>query len=559
MNTLSPTIAPDTVSIGYYLAARLREIGVGHLFGLPGDFNLGLLDEMLSVDGVEWVGTTNELNGAYAADGYARMRRGAGALVTTYGVGELSAINGIAGSFAESVPVVHVVGMPTTSAQAAGSLLHHTLADGDFEHFVRAAAEVTATAVVVRQTGATSTIDRTLLAAINSSKPVYLGVPADVARMQVPRRTLHRPLRPRLSDPLQLAAFRESLRMALDSVTDITMLVGPLVHRRELEPVVRGIAGHAGVHIATQNAAKAILDESHPANLGVYSGEHTVARATRVAIDEAAPLILAGAVMTDFLTGFFTHRFDPDEAISLRLDEARIGAEVFYDVDLDDSLRALAEIVAERETLDDFVAHTSSHPTDAPPIDFGSNLDHAVLWPNIESWLRPGTTVIAEAGTAFYGSVGLTLPDDCELLGQPVWSSIGYTLPALLGAMIARPDRESVLIIGDGSAQLTIQELGTILSRGLTPTILLLDNGGYTVERLILSPDAPYQDVVAWDWTALPSAFGSLTTRTFSVSTPGELQQALAQADGSTATFIHVVLPRDDAPELLNRIAVGVR
>ncbi|BDZ42294.1 hypothetical protein GCM10025865_15930 [Paraoerskovia sediminicola] len=216
---MPPPSPDDRLTVGQYLGRRLAQLGIGHVFGLPGDFNLALLDEMLSVEDLAWIGTTNELNGAYAADGYARVRRGTAALVTTYGVGELSAINGTAGSYSEDVPVVHVVGMPTTAAQSDGTLLHHTLVDGDFEHFVRAAREVSAEAVVVKHRAAASTIDRALLTALNTSKPVYIGVPVDVATSTVSALSLIRPLRRSVSDPEHLAALQSALWRALDHGT----------------------------------------------------------------------------------------------------------------------------------------------------------------------------------------------------------------------------------------------------------------------------------------------------------------------------------------------------
>ena len=112
-----------------YLLDRLAEAGVDRLFGVPGDFTLAMLDDVEGHRVIEWVGCANELGAGYAADGYARMR-GLGAVCTTFGVGELSAINAIAGAFAEHVPVVHIVGAPSTATQAAGKATHHTLATG---------------------------------------------------------------------------------------------------------------------------------------------------------------------------------------------------------------------------------------------------------------------------------------------------------------------------------------------------------------------------------------------------------------------------------------------
>jgi indolepyruvate decarboxylase len=177
----------------------------------------------------------------------------------------------------------------------------------------------------------------------------------------------------------------------------------------------------------------------------------------------------------------------------------------------------------------------------------------------VQDWLPPSTTVAAEAGTAFYGALDLRLPPESDLLGQPVWSSIGFTLPALLGAALARPDRRPVLFIGDGSAQLTAQELGTFYARGIQPVVFVLNNDGYTVERAIQSPKADYQDIVAWNWTELPAALGGTNVRTAKVGTVRELRDALqgASAPGQ-AWLIEVMLPRMDAPRLLLELARGI-
>jgi TPP-dependent 2-oxoacid decarboxylase len=168
----------------------------------------------------------------------------------------------------------------------------------------------------------------------------------------------------------------------------------------------------------------------------------------------------------------------------------------------------------------------------------------------VQGWLPPSTTVAAEIGTALYGALNLQLPPECDLLDQPVWSSIGFTLPAVLGAALARPDRRPVLFIGDGSAQLTVQELGTFYARGIRPVVFVLNNDGYTVERILQSPKADYHDIVQWNWTELPSALGGTNVRTAKVCTVRELRDApgclgprtcvahrsSAAADGRTAS-----------------------
>lgn len=544
---------PDVISVGKYLSYRLRELGGPHVFGLPGDFNLTLLDEMLSVPGITWVGNTNELNAAYAADAYARTSRGISALVTTYGVGELTAINGIAGSYAEDVPVLQVTGMPATTAQIKRSLLHHTLVDGDYEHFLRAYREVTAASAILRAADAGEEIDRVLRAALDESKPVYLGIPMDIADAPIPSAPLSRPLRPTASDSVALLDFRSALVDVLRDRRNVTLLAGPRVHRRRAEQILVDIGRHDGVRVATQASAKAMLPETHPASLGIYMGQMTPSEQTRRAVDEAPVLILAGTVLSDLLTGFFSQRFDLAGAVELGIRNARIGAITFHDVRLEDSLAVAADVIAGL-TLGPTVPVEQTWPYRIAVAASDDLLTQDTLWSIVQNWLPTDSIVVADAGTALYGAMELQMPTGTELLAQPIWSSIGYTLPAVLGTSLADPGRRSILFTGDGAAQLTAGELGTILHRGLTPIIVLINNSGYTIERVIQSPRAVYQDIVPWDWAALPAALApGVPVMTATARTVAQLVSALSAASvaNNLAVLIEVHLDPDDAPALL--------
>ncbi len=549
------------ITVGAYLAHRLVQLGAPHVFGLPGDFNLSLLDEMLTVPDVVWVGNTNELNAAYAADAYARTARTPAALVTTYGVGELSAINGVAGSFAEDVPVVQVTGMPSATQREGAALLHHTLVDGDFDHFVRAYKEVVGAGAVLRAEDATLQIDRTLRAALESSKPVYLGIPSDVAVAEVSSASLSTPLAPSASDPAALAGFRDALAGALSGAEQVTVLAGTQVHRRRAEDLLVDVAGRPGVRVATLAGAKATLPEDHPASIGTYMGAMTTSAAVREAVDSARPLVLAGTVFSDVLTGMFSHRFDVASSIELSISHARVGRAFFDGVHLGDGLAALDEVLAasERAPSAPIGAPDAPEPT---PVDDDAPRTQEELWRQVQDWLPGGAIAVADAGTALYGALSLTMHEGTELLVQPIWSAIGFTLPAVLGTCLSAPERQSVLLIGDGAAQLTATELATIWQRGLTPVVVLIDNAGYTIERVIQSPRAVYQDVTAWDWTALPAALApGVDVLTASASTPAQLRSALAkttQALGTRPVLLRVVTGPDDEPPLLTALGESV-
>jgi len=235
----------------------------------------------------------------------------------------------------------------------------------------------------------------------------------------------------------------------------------------------------------------------------------------------------------------------------------------FYGAHLEDSLRTLREVVAELRltSIPSIPPHPSAAGAPLTPHHHDGPLSQDSFWADVQSWLPHNIIAIADAGSAFYGALTLRMPNDSDLLGQPVWSSIGYTLPATLGACLAAPDKRSVLFIGDGSAQLTIQELATILHRGCAPIIFLINNDGYAVERAIQSPQATYQDITPWDWTALPAAFApGVSAETVTVRTRSELQKALeiATATPDRLVLIEVILPKLDYPQLLADLGAGL-
>ena len=177
------------------------------------------------------------------------------------------------------------------------------------------------------------------------------------------------------------------------------------------------------------------------------------------------------------------------------------------------------------------------------------------FWARLSGYLRPRDLIFADQGTSFYGALTTQLPAGAQLIGQPIWASIGYTLPAMLGAQLADRSRRTILVIGDGAAQMTIQELGTFSRLGLKPLVFILNNEGYTIERAIQNPDAPYHDITRWDWARLPAALGAgddLMTR--KVRSDEELDVALAQVTRSDrAAIVEVKMDQMARPAYLVR------
>ncbi|RCI95202.1 indolepyruvate decarboxylase, partial [Klebsiella pneumoniae] len=249
-----------TYTIGDYLLDRLVDCGIDRLFGVPGDYNLQFLDRVIAHSALGWVGCANELNAAYAADGYARIK-GAGALLTTYGVGELSALNGIAGSYAEHIPVLHIVGAPSTGAQQRGELLHHTLGDGDFRHFARMSEQITCSQALLTAGNACHEIDRVLRDMLTHHRPGYLMLPADVARAAAIAPAQRLLVEPAPADENQLAGFCEHASRLLRGSRRISLLADFLAQRYGLQKTLREWVAKTPVAHATMLMGKGLFDE----------------------------------------------------------------------------------------------------------------------------------------------------------------------------------------------------------------------------------------------------------------------------------------------------------
>ncbi|HEY4462519.1 MAG TPA: thiamine pyrophosphate-binding protein, partial [Streptosporangiaceae bacterium] len=410
-----------------YLLTRLAAIGIGHVFGVPGDYNLAFLDHVLDSEQLAWVGDANELNAAYAADGYARVH-GAGALVTSYGVGELSAINGIAGAYAEYVPVIHVVGAPATSAQRAGAPVHHTFGDGDYGHFARAYAEVTVAQAYLSAGNATAEIDRVLATSLRERRPGYLVLPVDVAAS--PAEPPARPLTVPSPDasPRVLEDFAAAARSMLSGAGTLAVLADFLAGRFGVQRELASLVSVGQIPHATLSMGKGLFDESNPDFAGTYSGAGS-AKPTLAAVEGADVLISVGVRFTDGTTSGFSQEIDPERTIDVQPFATRIGGREFAPLPMRDAVRTLTAVLGELGRS--WARLDLPEDLEADPRVPGE-LRQAQLWPAVQRFLRPGDIVVAEMGSALFGAQAMRLPAGVTFICQPQWASIGYTLPAAL-------------------------------------------------------------------------------------------------------------------------------
>lgn len=551
-------------SVGTYLLERLMKLGIRRIYGVPGDYNLEFLELIERTEGIAFIGNCNELNAAYAADGDARLS-GISAVLTTYGVGDLSALSAVAGSYAEGVAVIMISGVPPQHAITQRALLHHTLADGNYENVMACYAQFTVAQARLLPQDAAGEIDRVLGAAWREKRPVYLQLPSDTCCVSVQVPVEQDVPAPCGSDPIQLQAAVANIMERLAKATQPVFLLDALVRRFDLRERVGELSRLLDIPFATLATGKGALCETSPNYLGIYGGKASAPELYE-RVRTADCIIGLGVRFVDATSGYFSYAFDPDAFINIQAFDTRCGMDTFLGVVVADLLDAIiATIKDRRDVHPSSVADAASGQVPVPaPLPVGQEVTpwgQPAFWARIQAFLRQGDVVLADNGTSLVALTHMRLPAECHFISQPVWAAIGYTLPALLGSLNASPDRRHLLFIGDGSFQMTAQELSSVLRAGHKPVIFLLNNRGYTIERMILGETAAYNDIANWDYAGLPGVMAQQDAALcLRVNSMPELEDALKQAqDPQRLVFIELGFGPMDGPVGISNFGGAVR
>ena len=399
-------------------------------------------------------------------------------------------------------------------------------------------------------------IDRVLRACWLEKRPVYLQLPSDVAGVKVDPPTAPLDLERPRSDSHQLAYAVARISELLSRSSAPAILIDADCDRFSLTKVVIRLAERNGIPIAHMVTARGVIDDDHPLSIGVHSGRGS-SRLVEETIYGSDCLIAIGARFTDLTTGFFTYE-SAKPNVDIQPFGVTIDGEAMTGVDAAELLSALASGPSWRSPgLSTFPNTGNNLPVG--DVQSSRTLTQEILWSHLQCYLQPGDIVAADAGTALFAGARLKLPAGVTFVAQPIWGSIGYGLPAVLGAGLAAPERRQLLFIGDGAFQMTARELSTILRLDLKPIIFLLNNDGYTIERLIHGANSRYNDIHPWRYREIPKAFDPKDrSTTHLVRTEAELATALEAANDSPKLhFIELILPRMDAPQALYDMARG--
>lgn len=541
-----------TTTVGSYLASRLEEIGLEHYFAVPGDYNLVLLDKLLENKNLKMISCCNELNAGYAADGYCRATGGASAVFVTYSVGGLSLLNAVAGAYAEDLPVIAVSGGPNTNSEAEFEMLHHTLGELDYDYQREIFSKVTAEAVTIHDPREAPTqIDHAIQTALRFRKPVYIEIACNIASAVTSAPNVRSFGGPTASDPVSLKAAVERATEMLNAATKPVLVSGVKLRSFGAETSFHKLADASGYAIASMPNAKGMFDEQHPHYMGTYWGPVGSPGCGEI-VDSSDLCLFAGGTFTDYTTTGHAALIDPTKVIQARPNSVVFPNQTFSNVKLAEFLEELSTKIKSNDGSMIAFKRIQEEVTPLSPGDPETPLSTRQLFSRIQNMLGSDSTVIAETGDSWFNGMQLNLPTGSRFEVQMQYGSIGWSVGATLGYSVGAPNRRPIALIGDGSFQLTAQEVSTIIRYDLKPIIFLMNNRGYTIEVEI--HDGPYNTIKNWNYADLVKVFNAEDGNGWScqVSTEGELDEAIKNAVSQNGpALIEVAIDRDDCSKNL--------
>ena len=548
----------NTISIGNYLIERLYNLGVRHVFGVPGDFILGFFNQ-LTESKIKVINTCDEQSAGFAADAYARIN-GLGVVCVTYCVGGLKVVNPTAEAFAEKSPLVIISGSPGIKERRKDPLLHHKVKNFDTQFKVFE--EITVASVLINnpQTAAQE-IDRILNAALSYKRPVYIELPRDIVSVDIIPDTVSNNNAAQVdqyqekSDPIILMeALNETINM-INSSTRPVILAGVEIQRFGLQNELLNLIEKLKIPVSSTILSKSVISELHPLYLGVYEGAlgHD---SVREYVESSDCLILLGALMTDIDLGGFTAKIDQKRTIYINSEKFSVRYHNYEGISLKDFIVNLIESNNIKQRVD-FINNPFSHNPEQFCAIKGQKITIKRLFQCINSFLKDDMIVLADIGDALFGGTDLIIHRKTEFLSPAYYASMGFAVPASIGTQLANPKLRPLVIVGDGAFQMTGMEISTALRFNLNPIVIVLNNGGYGTERSIL--DGRFNDILTWQYSLIPEILGG--GKGFIVETEEQFEDALLYAGSNTECFciLDIRLDSNDKSPALQRLTETLR
>lgn len=538
-------------TVGGFLFEYIHKQGVKHAFGIPGDFALPTFRH-LAASKIKTITMTHEPSVGYAADAYARVN-GLGVACVTYCVGGLNMLNPIACAYAEKSPVIVISGGPSPSERRVpDAYIHHKVRTFDTQR--RIYEEVTcANTVLIDPDMAAEEIMRVVDTVIAECRPGYIEVPYDVVDMPIKLPQGRRKAVKAYSDVEALDACMKDVVQFINGSKQPVIVAGVELHRHKMADKALAVAEKFNLPIVTDLLSKSALPETHPNYIGVFSGALSEPKCETY-VNNSDCLILLGTFISDVFMGFQKIKLNREKAILATTEKTRVGLRSYDDIQLEEFMdRLLKAPITPRKNFKN--PNPAQKPRTLSKQEKEGVLTVPAFFSTLEAAMPEGSTLVCDVGDALIGGSGIRTHKEHNFLADAYYLSMGFAVPAALGALAGNKKNRVFAVVGDGAFQMTGTELSTAAKFGMAPIVLVMNNDGYGTQRHII--DGPFNEIQPWQYHKMPQMLGAGTG--VRVSTPGELEVALQQALKSRELFlIEAMIPRDSSSDQLRRLGEGL-
>lgn len=536
------------MKIGEYLIKAIQETGTRHVFGMQGDYVLNFYDQLCKSP-LKVINTCSEQGAGFAADAYARTT-GFGVVCVTYGVGGLGVANSTAQAFAERSPVLIISGAPGISERQHDPLLHHKISS--FQTQLNVFREMTVAQATLEDADTAGAEIKRVIGAIKETKrPGYIELPRDMVQTET-----YEPFVPLTGPPpIDQTIIDQACRKALEIITQAKrpiIIAGVEVHRFGLQELLLRFIENSGLPFVTGIMGKSVIAENHPQFLGVYVGAMSPEN-VRKAVEESDCVIAIGPLVTDLSTGIFSHHINPNQAVISSPKGLFIGSSSYPGIGMESFLEVITLLPQSKP---------ASHPINSYKIpsfvpETGKAITVERLIVCINSFLDDDMVVIADVGDALFASLDLRVHGNTDFLSPSYYASLGFAVPASIGVQVAAPTRRPLVLAGDGSFQMSAMELSAGIRHGLSPIIIVFNNGGYGTFRPMV--DGAFNDIQPWKYADIVKIIGSGTG--YTVSKEDELSAALASTkkNNSSPSIIDVKLDKYDFSARMKKLTENLK
>lgn len=535
-------------SVSEFLVERLENLGLKHVFGVPGDYVLNFFSQLSKSKKLDLVGTADEAGAGFAADGYARLN-GFGCVVVTYNVGALKVCNSIAGAFAEKSPVIIISGAPGVDER--DMLLHHMTDNINcqrqvFKNFT------CAQAILENASTAGYEIDRCLEALKHYKQPIYIELPRDIANQTITYDVYQQgtPIAPK-TDKNNLDDSVEEVFKWLNESKNPVILAGVEIARCGLGKELMKFAERNNIPIASTLLSKSVIDETHPLYIGVYAGASSSKSIVKDMVENSDCLLACGEFITEATFGY--NRSMPIQKrrmVTATINELKVSNHHYPNVGFVDFCNILF-----KKNLENKCSYLKDN-SNVRVVDFKPEQEKKLtvtrLFEKLNTLLQDDNFIVADAGDSLLAASDLVLLKKNSFIGPAFYLSMGFAIPAGLGANLAvGKNVRPVIVTGDGSFQMSCNEISTMLKCGLKPLIFVINNHGYTTERYIL--DGSFNDILDWNYHDVTKLMGGGLG--FKVETEVELDDAVKQSlSSNTLSVINCLFDSFEASSALKKM-----